>query len=426
MSRGDDPDHKYQKERERVKDSALSEKDTKAVLDFLSAHHPDLGGEKSLSYNSLENYGRALRLIGKNSDCDLLEHDLQSLRQVFEDFLSNLSKQTVRQRQAGAIKFYRYHDLDVDPDEIALTETGNGSSVDERDMFTREEIQALREACTNTRDRALLELLIYTGQRIRAIQTLRIENIDIEEGVYYLNTDELGLKGADKTGRKRPLLGAKKAVREWIQHHPTGKPGDYLITPLPSATNTTTDKGDYLSMPSIRNRLWTIAERAEVYDKESGEGKSPNPHNFRHYFVTTAHRRYDMDPSTIKWLIGHGADSTVMETTYSHLTDEDRINQVRKDAEGVGEEPEEDETAFTPESCPTCNENLGPGAKACPACGSVFSPDAKSVQDSMQGKVRDAKEDAESLDEYKDLDELEQLVNDNPELVDVLKNMAED
>lgn len=426
MSRGDDPDHKYDKEVERIKNSALSERDQNAVLEMLSAHHPDLGSEEPLSYNSLEGYGRALRLIGEYSDVDLLDHDLQSLKAVFEDWLSELSKSTVRQRQAGAIKFYRYHDLDPDPEEIPLTQTDTSSTVDERDMFTRDEIEALRDACSNTRDRALLELLVYTGQRVRAIQTLRLKDINLEESIYYLNTDELGLKGAEKTGQKRPLLGAKKAVRGWIEHHPTGDPDDYLITPIPAATNTTNDLGDYLSAPSIRNRLWTIAEKAGVYDKETGEGKSPNPHKFRHYFVTTAHRRYDMDPSTIKWLIGHGPDSTVMETTYSHLTDEDRINQARKDAQGVGEDPEEDETAFTPETCPTCNENLPAGAKACSACGNVFAPDAKSVQDQMKNEVRGEKDKAETLDEHKDLDELEQIIDDNPELVDVLKSMAED
>lgn len=392
MSRGDDPDHKYEKERQRVKDSDLSERDKESILEFLSAfdehdlnrsYQNEKGETETLSYNSLEGYGRGVRLIAQNSECDLINHSLESLKDVFSGFLRNLAKQTVRQRQAGAIKFYRYHDADIDPEKIPLTKRDDNGTVDERDMFTKEEVHQLREACSNTRDRALLELLIYTGQRIRAIQTLRVRDIDLDEGVYYLNTEEIGLKGADKVGKKRPLLGAEKAVQNWIEHHPTGKGEDFLITPLPSATNTTDDPGDYLSAPAMRNRLWTMAEEAGVYDKKTKKGKPPNPHNFRHYFVTTCIRDYDMDEATVKHLIGHGPGSNIMETTYQHLSDEDHINAARM-ASDTGREPEEQEGPLTPEVCPTCKENLAPNSKACPSCGDVFTPDAKSAQQKMQ------------------------------------------
>lgn len=283
-------------------------------------------------------------------------------------------------------------------------------------MFTKEEIQALREGCNNTRDRCLLELLVYTGQRIRALQTLRIKDIDLDDGVYYLNTDELGLKGAEKTGKKRPLLGAEKAVRDWIEHHPTGNPDDYLITPIPSATNTS-GEGEYLSLPAIRRGLQRIAERAGVYDRETGEGKPPNPHNFRHYFVTVCYREYDMDPSTIKFLIGHGQESTVMETTYQHLTDEDHINAARAQS-SAGREPDEPEGALTPETCPTCRENLPPNAKACSNCGQVFTPDARSAKEQIDRASEERKAEADSLDAYQLIDQLQRLKDENPEVLE--------
>jgi integrase len=421
MARADDPDDKYRKERERWEDSAHSDRDTQAVLRFLSAFDEnDLsesytnedGETETLSYNSLENYGRAMRLIADESESDLLDHTHESLTTVFNTFLEDLSKQTVRQRQAAAIKFYRFHDTRIDPDKISLQKLDKDTSVDERDMFTKEEIQDLRDACDNTRDRCLLELLIYTGQRIRAIQTLRIKDIDLENGVYYLNTDELGLKGAEKAGKKRPILGAETAVRDWLENHPTGRPDDYLITPLPSATNKT-GKGDYLSLPSIRNRLWTIAERANVYDKETENGKPPNPHNFRHYFVTVCYREYDMDPSTIKFLIGHAQDSTVMESTYQHLTDEDHINAARQ-ATDAGRQPEEEESSLTPETCPTCREPLPPQAKACSRCGQVFTPDARSVEEQIEQQVKDSYREADpsDTDTLDKVDKLDELLDD--------------
>jgi len=78
-------------------------------------------------------------------------------------------------------------------------------------MYTEDEVQALREAVDNARDRCMLELFLNTGQRIRAIQTLRVKDVDPEDGTtgsYYLNTDAEGLKGAAQNGSKRPLLGA--------------------------------------------------------------------------------------------------------------------------------------------------------------------------------------------------------------------------
>jgi len=420
--RGDDPSHKYRKEIERIKSSALSQRDTDAVLECLSALDPNdmsakftnqHGRQETLSYSSLTGYGRGLRLLGKESDCELLEHTNDSLQRIFDSWLDGLAKQTVRQRQAGAIKFYRYHDTDVNPDGIVLIKIDQGGSVDERDMFTKEEIQAMRDASDNTRDRCLLELLVYTGQRIRAIQTLRLKDIDLEEGVYYLNTEEEGLKGADKNGKKRPLLGAEKAVRQWMDNHPTGNPDDYLITHLPSASGTH-EKGEYLSAPALRHRLWKMADEAGFYDHETKEGKSPNPHAFRHYFVTVCYREYDMDPSTIKYLIGHDQSSKIMETTYQHLTDEDYINDARRQS-GAGREPDEKQSSFTPETCPTCDEPLPPQAKACPDCGMVFTPDAQAAKDTLQEDAEQAIPEADSELEAKIVRRVLEDVRENPQ-----------
>jgi integrase len=425
--RGDDPRHKYEKERQRVQNADMSERGTQAVLQFLSAFDGDdlsesyqneKGETETLSYNSLEGYGRSMRLIAKKSDRDLLDHSLNSLSRIFEDFLEDLSVQTVRQRQAAAIKFYRFHETGIDPDEIPLKQREKDTSVDERDIFDREDIQAIRDACDNARDRCLVELLIYTGQRLRAIQTLRLKDIDLDQGTYYLNTDEGGLKGAEKVGKKRPLLGAENAVRDWMDKHPTGDRDDYLLTPLPSATNTSGEAGEYLSFPSIRSRLNTLAERAEI-------DKPANPHNFRHAFVTVAIREYEMDPSTVKFLIGHDQDSTVMETTYQHLTDEDHINAARR-ATDAGRDPDEKEGTLTPDTCPVCNEPQPPSAKACSRCGEVFTPDARAAQKNIDETMYEGQKEAQDNDESNAVDALKKELDNNPELASELVEALSD
>ena len=154
----------------------------------------------------------------------------------------------------------------------------------------------------------------------------------------------------------------------------------------------------------MRAALRKIADRA-------GVDKPPNPHNFRHYFVTTCKRDYGMDDATIKHLIGHGQGSRIMETTYQHLNDEDHI-EAAEVAAGIREE--EDESPLTPQVCPTCAEQLDPGAKACPGCGTVFAPNAKTVEDEIQDDMKQSykQTDPEDTDTQEKLDTLDNLLDD--------------
>jgi hypothetical protein len=137
-----------------------------------------------------------------------------------------------------------------------------------------------------------------------------------------------------------------------------------------------------------------------------------NPHAIRHNFVTKAKREYQLDDMHIKRLIGHRDGSNVMETTYAHLSDEDVIKAAE---EGAGLRQPEEESSLTPDVC-HCGEPLAPDAKACPRCGTVYTPDAKQATDMMDERVREQKEEAETLEEYKDADAIAQALEDDPKL----------
>jgi len=405
MTVTDDPEHRYQGALDRLEKADVSDTDKEQIQEYLDAIHPEIstvnytndrGERETKSYGTLAAYCQSLKRVCEISERTLGDfEDVTEVNRLFEEFQrgthpnvkdDGYGKSTLGQWQSAMTGFYNYHtEFGIDGSEIVVS-TQDESHVDERDMFTAEEIEQLRDAVANTRDRCILELLLNTGQRIRAIQTLRVKDVDTEEGVYYLNTDESGLKGADKNGKKRPLLGAKRAVYDWLQDH-QGGPDDYLITSLPSSNRGT--HGDQLSQSNIRRRLKIIADRA-------GVDKPVNCHNFRHFFVTSCKRNYDMDDATIKHLIGHGQGSSIMERTYQHLTDEDHI-EAAEVAAGIKEE-EEDDAPLTPQVCPTCSEQLPNGAAACPACGTVFSPSAKSVQDEIQQDMKKEYRDAEPTD----------------------------
>ena len=322
------------------------------------------------------------------------------------------------QRQSALRVFYRYRMAvgegpDIAPESIYMVPTPE-TKVDDRDVFTRDDIQAMRDVITNTRDRCVFELLLNTGQRINAIRTLRIKDVDVTEGVYWLNDEDGGLKGASG---KRPVLGAKRAVFDWLRDHPASDdPDNYLITIRPGANQGTA--GDAIDYTSIYRPLQSIKERA-------GVSKDANPHAFRHAFVTMCKRDYNMNSDTIRHLIGHRTGSQVMETTYQHLNDDDYI----KDAErAAGFREDEPESPLTPPVCPTCAEPVPNAAKACAACGTVFAPDAKAVEDARE--AAEATRSKAAIDGDGDVtmvaEKVARMLEDNPDMMErLLKEQSE-
>lgn len=441
MTQQDDPRYRYQRNRQSMLDCEdVTEADKAAIAEFLDAIDPEKltetftnedGGTETKSTNTLRTYVYGLKRIAEAADAPIVEMDAVGVNELagairdgridhdgFKD--DGYSKAYIRPWQAALRGFYRYHDdLEADPGEIVLF-TQDSTGVDERDMYTEEEVEALRDAVDNARDKCMLELFLNTGQRIRAIQTLRIKDVDPQAGVtgtYYLNTEAEGLKGADQNGAKRPLLGAKRPVHDWLQFHPeSDDPEAYLITPRRDHAWAST--GKQLSQSTIRSTLKKLAD-------EAGINKPPNPHNFRHYFVTTCKREYGVDDATIKHLIGHGEGSQVMETTYQHLTDEDHI----KDAEvGYGVRDEDESSPFTPPVCPTCDTPLESDAKACAACGTVFAPDAVAVEEQIEDDIKqDYREiDPEDEEKAKFIDAFDEVLEEHPEAKQTLLDKIED
>jgi integrase len=370
-------------------------------------------GTETKEPKTLANYTGRLRLASTEVDGDLLDQTTDDINDLMADMVSGeadvapadgYSTGSVGQYQSALKAFYRYHDTDVDPESIPVF-APDDTSVDERDMFTVEEVQAMRDAIDSPRERCLFELLAFTGQRIRAIQTLRLKDIDLDDGVLYLNEEVDGLKGAKG---KRPLLGAEAYVRRWMDYHPTKEPDDYLITPKATGGG---QPGGMMTQDTIRYHLKKIADKA-------GVDKDVHPHIFRHYFTTIAKRDYDLDDAYIKHLRGDAPGSRVMETTYRHLSDDDAVEHA--DAKFEGREPETD-SPLTPETCPTCGEIMDPGAKACSVCGTVFTPDAKSVEDKIDADVKEsyAETDPDDDEQQDKLSELDDLLDD-PEVKQAL------
>lgn len=413
---------RYEGGRKRIReDDEISDDERARLLEFLDANDPQrntyqMPDGDTKSDGTLTRYAREIRRVAADADFDLTEATAFDINRLMDAYLNGrvdrvkdegLSNGTVRNKQGPIRRFYLYHDdLDVDRDDIHFAEQDE-SPVDERDMFTPEEVQAIRDEAKRrgSRDAALVDLLLYTGQRRSALLNLRLKDIDVDEGTFYLNEEDGDLKGASG---KRPLLGALKTVRDWKRQHPTGNPDDYLITHKHKQENRDGVRaGDKLDPSTVYRQLKRIGEAA-------GVDKPVNAHNFRHYFVTVCKRDYGMDNDTIKHLIGHNPDSKVMERTYAHLTDEDYI----KDAEEkYGIREPENENPLTPATCDGCGEPLDGDWKSCPYCGMTYSPDAQSVDEQIQTDAKQSYAQTEpGSQEQEDVETVDGTINDNPEL----------
>lgn len=400
---------------EYVDSGEIDEQTGEAVLELVNAFdddnimHPPPENEGSREPSTLMSWLWPLMTMARernliDADANGLKRDLQAMKDGEYPHVKDegIQKSTIRNYQVALRRFYRYHDFEVAPDDIPLFSV-TGSPIDPNDMLTKEEIQHAQDAAGNPRDRALFDLLLYTGQRREAIRTLRMKDVDIQNGTYRLNPNVDGLKGATDRNGNRPLLGAKGTLQNWLDYHPNPTdPENYLITARPSYS--AVDPSDPITGETIRRVM------SEIKDK-AGINKPMHPHALRHNFVTIAKRDYELPDDTVKYLIGHDADSKVMETTYSHLSGDDHVARA-EEAWGIREP--EDNSPLTPDVCNVCNNPVEPGAKACSRCGAVFTPDAHSAQETVEDAAKESykQTDPEDTDTQKKLDTLDELLND--------------
>jgi integrase len=401
-----------------VERGEIAEDDFEAIQSFIEAYDPNnlmetpAAGETALAVGTCNIYMSRLTEAARHfSLVDATTEDVNAYLQEKQE--GGAAEETINGYSTAFRTFYGRLDGDVDPGDIARVKRSNGSSFDPDDVLTREEIQAMLDAADNARDRAIFALLIYTGMRNNALRTLRVGDVDLQAGTWTFNEDMDGLKDAHTNGQTRPLLGAKGPVRDWLKFHP--KPDDpeaFLITAKPKYRKESDSPYEPVNGSTIRRTLQRLSENTDDSDIQE---KPTHPHMMRHNFVTICKRDYELPDETVKFLIGHSAGSMVMETTYSHLSDDDHIERAEV-AAGI-RDPSDDEGSFTPTACNVCGQPVEPGAKACGHCGNTFTPDAHSVQEQIDEDIKKDYRDTDPEDTEATtlLDALDEVIQNNPE-----------
>lgn len=334
------------------------------------------------------------------------------------DLDSALSDNTLRVTRQAARLFFRDGLGHEWGNEINIG-SPEPSHITEDDVLRSEEVEALFSAAANSRDKALMGLLLATGQRISATLSLRVRDVDLDgrTGFIYLNDEAIGLKGA---AGKRPLLWASEYVTNWLDVHPyQDTPDAALFTHLKGRNRSDRDGTEALSPWGVNQAFRRIHDRTDL-------DKKVNPHSFRHSAITRM-ARDGVPEQHIKWMVGWKKDSSQFER-YVHLRDDEQ-------AQGVLEHydiAEEDNDIGRPtlEECPRCDAALDAWVApvACPGCGLSLSHRAADVADAAEEVEENATEAAiDSMDpqEIEALRAIREAVDDPAALAEKLAQLED-
>jgi integrase/recombinase XerC len=168
-----------------------------------------------------------------------------------------------------------------------------------------EQVQKLLEApgdadLLSARDKAMLEVLYSSGIRVSELVELKMEDIDLTEGV-------LRVTGKGRKDRLTPIGSqAIKAVQKYLEmrqqdprFHMEGSTRDFL-----------NKHGEALSTRSVRRKL-------DKYLVQAGLDPGISPHTLRHSFATHLLNN-GADLRSVQELLGHQSLSTTQ--IYTHLT----------------------------------------------------------------------------------------------------------
>ena len=320
---------------------------------------------------TVQGYLREMRKVAERAFPNLLTVDPESFNAEMDAMHmgenphvpeGGLAKTSLQRTQSAARTFFWYHGV-TKPGSITVYGQPSKPRHDEADLFSRDDVQALREYIEGPRNRALLEMFLNTGQRISAIQGLRIMDVDTEAGWFSLNTEWEGLKGAADRLRHRPLFGATPYLADWLDVHPLADdPESYVF--IGDLDHHYTKPDQPLCQGAMRRMLQRTANRADVE-------KPVNPHNFRHFWTTMMKQDYGLNDEEIKLLLGHKRESNGMNLVYNHSITEKLLSNTEHK---IGESEVPMEMPLTPGQCAVCDEELEAHWRCCPVCRTAYGP----------------------------------------------------
>lgn len=277
-------------------------------LDFLSI-------EKGLSFNTVLSYSRDLRkffrFLKKEKIPPLKVSEENLIRFIHQQSRAGLSARSLARLISSLKSFYKFLILD---DLIKRNPAVNLSSpkiwFKLPHFLTVEEVELLlrqpdEKSVRGSRDRAMLELLYATGLRASELVSLKLRDLNMEDGF---------LLCRGKGGKERivPVGGtALQVVRRYLDEARSKllkKPSDSLFL---------TGRGSAFT----RQGFWKLLK---TYAKKGGLDLKMSPHVLRHSFATHLLER-GADLRSVQLMLGHTQITTTQ--IYTHVSRE-RLRKV--------------------------------------------------------------------------------------------------
>jgi len=288
------------------------EADERLIERFLDA----LWLERGLSDNTLSAYRRDLQALVRwlsTKQTDLLTADRAELLGYMRFRSEKGSKVRTSARILSSIRrFYRYlvrERLREDDPSARIDSPKLGRALP--DALSEHDVEILLSApatgeTLGMRDRAMLEVLYATGLRVSELVSLRLVQVNLEQGV---------LRVVGKGSKERLVPLGEEAIG-WLERY-MAEARSELIRGRPTDMLFPTRRGEGMT----RQAFWYLIKR---YARAGGIRKHLSPHTLRHAFATHL-LNHGADLRAVQLLLGHSSLSTTQ--IYTHVARE-RLKQL--------------------------------------------------------------------------------------------------
>jgi integrase len=413
---------KYKQTRERLETADIDQQDRKAIRALIDRRDASGDYEPSTQENFLTMLIRCAELAHK----PLHQFEQDEFNSDYAQFLKGLQEGTIEGVKEGGysdeyVRSFRqslrllFKHLGRDWYEDIHVGQPSPGKIAEDDCFSSDET-AKMFMHAGERDSAILAVMLATGQRISALASIRLQDLELRgnRGGFYLNPEAVGLKGAEGY---RPLIWATPYVNRWLNKHPHWPDyddDDALFVTLRSGPHY--DYGDPLGYSGFEKTLSRLVEAAGISQDKA------QTHRLRH----TAIRRMIRDglsDQRIKYMVGWHSDSQHLDR-YGALKDKSHAQDI-EDHYGMAPEEEDEEVGHLFENCPACGVTISEmsGVQFCHSCGVPLQHSAEYMDAMAEQALWDSKgitEDDEGVDTVKE------VFDDPSSKADVMAEMKEE
>lgn len=318
-----------------------------------------LAARQGLSPFSKRTYAQTFLALARHINSDFKKITAIDLSRWLESYHGQ-SQKTRLGKAKTILKFVHKGQLPVDINQLHLASRKRSRTIEREDFLTTEEIERMcKDGATSLRDKALLMVLYGTGARVGGVLKMQVKDVIQRNGVTALRVE-------DKQGALEYFM--KPSALPWLQRWLKTFTKNEQEFPLWSHSR---DRCKPLGYYGVLCALKRMAERV-------GISKPVNPHMFRHRRNTEL--LIKVGATKAKMIQGYEPSSQVLERTYTHLVDGDRVDAFRE-SEGLVVDTQTDtdlnkEPPVAMQVCPRCDfENQG-AFLFCGRCGQALTDTA--------------------------------------------------